>query len=63
MITETKAWKDLEKNYKEVKDLHLRDLFAKDPIERLYDAPRAVDSRFSRCYPKIKTDYLDSLLV
>ncbi|MBR0458352.1 MAG: glucose-6-phosphate isomerase [Victivallales bacterium] len=31
MITETKAWKDLEKNYKEVKDLHLRDLFAKDP--------------------------------
>ena len=29
--TESKEWKALEQHYAEIKDLHLRDLFAKDP--------------------------------
>lgn len=30
-VTELPAWKELEKHYQEVKKLHLRDLFARDP--------------------------------
>jgi glucose-6-phosphate isomerase len=31
IVTETKAWRALQAHHAEVKDVHLRDLFAKDP--------------------------------